>query len=60
MQKDGSWRARRVLELPARTVCVAAGTSPNIIYEKEHPGTFELDDESEYFRGHTLATPTAS
>ncbi len=24
--------------------CVAAGTSPNITYEKESPGTFRLDD----------------
>ena len=36
--------------LPARTVCVAAGTSPNIIYEKEYPGTFQLDDRKQYFR----------
>jgi NADPH-dependent glutamate synthase beta subunit-like oxidoreductase len=42
---DGS-----VVELPARTVCVAAGTSPNVIYEKEYPGTFDLDDRKQYFR----------
>jgi len=40
------------IELPARTVCVAAGTSPNVIYEKEYPGTFELDDKKQYFRPH--------
>jgi NADPH-dependent glutamate synthase beta subunit-like oxidoreductase/NAD(P)H-flavin reductase len=40
------------LELPARTVCVAAGTSPNVIYEKEYPGTFQLDDKKQYFRAH--------
>jgi len=39
------------VELPARTVCVAAGTSPNVTYEKEHPGTFELDDARQFFRG---------
>ncbi len=39
-----------VAELPARTVCVAAGTSPNVIYEKEYPGTFELDERKQYFR----------
>jgi NADPH-dependent glutamate synthase beta subunit-like oxidoreductase/NAD(P)H-flavin reductase len=44
---DGSF-----VDLPARTVCVAAGTSPNVIYEKEYPGTFELDDRKHYFRGH--------
>jgi NADPH-dependent glutamate synthase beta subunit-like oxidoreductase/NAD(P)H-flavin reductase len=38
------------VDLPARTVCVAAGTSPNVIYEKEYPGTFELDDRKQYFR----------
>ncbi|MDP9152057.1 MAG: pyridine nucleotide-disulfide oxidoreductase, partial [Myxococcota bacterium] len=41
-----------VAELPARTVCVAAGTSPNVIYEKEYPGTFELDDRKNYFRAY--------
>ncbi len=40
----------QVLELAARTVCVAAGTSPNITYEHEYPGTFALDGA--YFRGH--------
>jgi NAD(P)H-flavin reductase len=47
-------RFRRVdgslIDLPARTVCIAAGTSPNVIYEKEYPGTFELDDRKQYFR----------
>jgi NADPH-dependent glutamate synthase beta subunit-like oxidoreductase/NAD(P)H-flavin reductase len=42
-----------VLELPARTVCVAAGTSPNVIYEKEYPGTFQLDDRKQYFRSYS-------
>src|SRR5262249_33894814 len=47
--EDGALRALafqmpdgRIVELPARTLCVAAGTSPNTIYEKEHPGTFQL------------------
>jgi NADPH-dependent glutamate synthase beta subunit-like oxidoreductase/NAD(P)H-flavin reductase len=39
-----------LIDLPARTVCIAAGTSPNVIYEKEYPGTFELDDRKQYFR----------
>ena len=46
-RRDGS-----SVELPARTVCVAAGTSPNVTYEREHPGTFELDKRGQYFRGH--------
>ncbi len=37
------------VEFPARTVCVAAGTSPNVIYEKEKPGTFKLDEWRQFF-----------
>lgn len=37
-------------EFPARTVCVAAGTSPNVIYEKEKPGTFKMDEWRQYFQ----------
>ena len=39
------------VELPARTVLVAAGTSPNIIYEKERPHTFQLDSKKRFFQG---------
>lgn len=39
------------VELPARTVLVAAGTSPNITYEKEHPGSFTLDGKQKFFQG---------
>ena len=39
------------LELPARTVLVAAGTVPNITYEKEHPGSFSLDGKQKFFQG---------
>ncbi len=38
-------------ELPAKTLCVAAGTSPNVTYEREYPGTFQLDARREYFQG---------
>ncbi len=41
-----------IVELPAKTVCVAAGTSPNVTYEREHPGTFELDKRGHYFKGY--------
>jgi NADPH-dependent glutamate synthase beta subunit-like oxidoreductase/NAD(P)H-flavin reductase len=40
--------------LPARSVCVAAGTSPNIIYEKEKPGTFALDEWNQFFKPFKL------
>ncbi|HEX7880361.1 MAG TPA: pyridine nucleotide-disulfide oxidoreductase, partial [Candidatus Eisenbacteria bacterium] len=50
---DGRWSATGdILELPARTVQVAAGTHPNAIYEREHPGTFVMDRWGEYFRPH--------
>ena len=39
------------VELPARTVLVAAGTAPNVTYEKERPRTFELDAKKRFFRG---------
>ena len=38
--------------LPARTVLVAAGTTPNIMYEKEAPGTFQLDAKKKFFQPH--------
>jgi NADPH-dependent glutamate synthase beta subunit-like oxidoreductase/NAD(P)H-flavin reductase len=40
------------LELPARTVLVAAGTVPNVTYEKEHPGSFSLDSKQKFFKGY--------
>jgi len=54
--EDGRWRAAgETVTLPARTVCVAAGTSPNVIYEKERPGTFRLDRRGQFFQGHRLS-----
>jgi NADPH-dependent glutamate synthase beta subunit-like oxidoreductase/NAD(P)H-flavin reductase len=44
---------RGEVEMPARTVCVAAGTSPNTMYEKEYAGTFALDAKGQYFLSHT-------
>lgn len=42
------------ITLPARSVMVAAGTTPNTIYEKERPGTFELDEQKKFFRAYKL------
>jgi NADPH-dependent glutamate synthase beta subunit-like oxidoreductase/NAD(P)H-flavin reductase len=54
--KEGKLRGSgEFFELPARTVCVAAGTAPNVTYEKEYPGTFELDENGEYFKSFELA-----
>ncbi|HVT04592.1 MAG TPA: FAD-dependent oxidoreductase [Thermoanaerobaculia bacterium] len=53
--EDGRWvDSGAVFEIPCRSVMVAAGTSPNVIYEKEHPGTFQLDKYGEFFQGHRL------
>ncbi|MBS0266169.1 MAG: FAD-dependent oxidoreductase, partial [Planctomycetes bacterium] len=40
--------------LPARSVCVAAGTTPNTVYERELPGTFHLDQNGRFFQKHRL------
>lgn len=37
----------------ARSVMVAAGTSPNIIYEKEYPGTFRIDETKNFFKPYS-------
>jgi NAD(P)H-flavin reductase len=47
----GSMR-QATITLPARTVLVAAGTTPNITYEKECPGTFQLDAKRKFFQSH--------
>ncbi len=38
--------------VPLRALFVAAGTSPNIIYQRENPGTFEQDGK--FYRSHDL------
>ncbi|HEX8150234.1 MAG TPA: FAD-dependent oxidoreductase, partial [Pyrinomonadaceae bacterium] len=52
----GKWHVNceDTLRVPARSVCVAAGTSPNTIYERERPGTFALDDWKEFFAPHRV------
>ena len=42
----------RRVELPARAVLVAAGTTPNITYEKEHPGSFQMDEKKKFFAAY--------
>jgi NADPH-dependent glutamate synthase beta subunit-like oxidoreductase/NAD(P)H-flavin reductase len=42
------------ITLPARTLLVAAGTTPNITCEKEAPGTFALDAKKKFFQPHTV------
>ncbi len=42
----------REMTLPCRSLMVAAGTTPNITYEKEHPGTFQKDPHGKFFQSH--------
>ena len=47
-RRDSEGRPLNVPEevaLPARAILVAAGTVPNTIYEREHPGTADLDGD---------------
>src|SRR2546423_616144 len=49
--EDGRWKdSGEIVELPPRSGMVAAGTSPNVIYEKEHPNTFKLDKWKQFFQ----------
>ncbi|HYP29085.1 MAG TPA: FAD-dependent oxidoreductase [Blastocatellia bacterium] len=50
---DGKWvDTGEKVEFPARSVMVAAGTNPNVVYEKEHPGTFVIDQRRSCFAMH--------
>jgi NADPH-dependent glutamate synthase beta subunit-like oxidoreductase/NAD(P)H-flavin reductase len=43
--RDGRWLAsHEEVTLPARAIMVAAGASPNTIYENEYPGSFRMHD----------------
>jgi NADPH-dependent glutamate synthase beta subunit-like oxidoreductase/NAD(P)H-flavin reductase len=43
-EMDGKWVSQGdELEVGLRSLFIAAGTSPNTIYEQEHSGTFEMD-----------------
>ncbi|HWC65665.1 MAG TPA: FAD-dependent oxidoreductase, partial [Thermoanaerobaculia bacterium] len=43
-----------LVELPARSCMVAAGTTPNITYAKEKPGALPLDEKRRFFAPHRL------
>ena len=44
VQEDGRWNSSgQTLEVPLRSLYVAAGTSPNTIYQSEYPDTFVMD-----------------
>ena len=44
-----------MISMKAKCVMIAAGTSPNIIYEKEYPGTFELDESKYFFKPYKIS-----
>ncbi|MFI5395769.1 MAG: FAD-dependent oxidoreductase [Candidatus Binatia bacterium] len=53
--REGKWKdTGETVDFPARTVVVAAGTNPNVVYEMEHPGTFEIDERRSCFAMHRL------
>jgi NADPH-dependent glutamate synthase beta subunit-like oxidoreductase/NAD(P)H-flavin reductase len=57
LEENGRWRSSgEFVTIPARAVMIAAGTHPNTTYEREHAGTFQLDDKGEFYRGHKLHT----
>ncbi|MFI5251044.1 MAG: FAD-dependent oxidoreductase [Bacteroidota bacterium] len=52
---QGKWiTGDNVYHVPAKTVMIAAGTVPNIMYEKEYPNTFQLDEREEFFKSYTV------
>lgn len=51
----GKWRATgELVTLPARSLMIAAGTSPNTIIARENPDTFALDPRTRYFIPHLV------
>jgi NAD(P)H-flavin reductase len=48
--RDPAPSGGELIEVPLRSLFVAAGTSPNTIYEQEHPGTFTTDGK--FFQRH--------
>ncbi|NOQ15438.1 MAG: pyridine nucleotide-disulfide oxidoreductase, partial [Methyloprofundus sp.] len=41
--QDGKWQKQAELDIKLRSLFIAAGTSPNTIYELEHPDSFTMD-----------------
>jgi NADPH-dependent glutamate synthase beta subunit-like oxidoreductase/NAD(P)H-flavin reductase len=53
--REGKWKdTGETVDFPARAVVVAAGTNPNVVYEMEHPGTFEIDERRSCFAMHRV------
>lgn len=43
-----------IIEFPAGSMIIAAGTSPNTIYNDEHEDTFEINDKTWYFNTYDV------
>ncbi|UOA09982.1 pyridine nucleotide-disulfide oxidoreductase [Methylobacter sp. S3L5C] len=43
LENDGWKSSGQIIKVPLRSLYVAAGTSPNIIYQNEYPDTFVMD-----------------
>jgi NADPH-dependent glutamate synthase beta subunit-like oxidoreductase/NAD(P)H-flavin reductase len=51
-EQEGRWSKSAELEISLKSLFVAAGTSPNTIYESEHPDTFQMDKK--FYQRHEL------
>ena len=46
VEQNDRWNnSSETIDVPLRSLYIAAGTSPNTIYESEHPGTFAMDEK---------------
>jgi NADPH-dependent glutamate synthase beta subunit-like oxidoreductase/NAD(P)H-flavin reductase len=54
-KREGKDAPDGAITLPAKTALVAAGTTPNITYENECRGTFQLDAKKKFFQPHKAA-----
>ena len=46
IQEEGRWKnSGETMEVPLRSLYIAAGTSPNTIYQNEYPDTFKMDNK---------------
>ena len=54
---NGKWKSTgQTYRVPAKSLFVAAGTVPNVMYERERPGTFELDEWNQFFQSYGISS----
>ncbi len=60
LNENGRWRGTgETVTMHARSVIVAAGTSPNTMIGRETPGVFTHDKWDQYFESYVAETPTS-